>query len=396
MGMGAGIVGEVRDVLLGRYPSFVYRARSGGREEVPVFTLHGISPALFESQLRYLSDNGYYSLAADEYLAWLNGEVSIPERSVLLTIDDGLSTVWHSAHPLLARYGQKAVVFLIPGYMREGEGCRPTLEAVWEGGMSAGEFERQMESGDPYLTWQEAREMERAGTADFQSHSLYHHRVFSSGELTGFFRPDRSIAMHDWILPRGYEQYARSGEIADRLGFPLFRSDSLFECGRRFEDDEEIRQAMEARCRALGGHEFIEGERQWQKILRREYETLVASRPRQGRMIEGEEAREEIAHDLSVSRSLISERLGKTVRHLCFPSNAYSVDALLVAKEVGYEACFLGTRRDRRCNAVGMDPFLNVRLKHDYLWSLPGEGRLPLPAILGRKLWRRLTSDSHL
>ena len=58
--------------LLGRYPPFV----TGGplpRGHVPVFVFHSLEPESFERKLRYLADNGYVTLSADEYFQVLVG-----------------------------------------------------------------------------------------------------------------------------------------------------------------------------------------------------------------------------------------------------------------------------------------------------------------------------------
>ena len=68
-----------RDLLLGRYPPFV----TGGalpRGHVPVFVFHSLEPESFGRKLRYLGDNGYVTLSADEYFQALMGSRPAPER----------------------------------------------------------------------------------------------------------------------------------------------------------------------------------------------------------------------------------------------------------------------------------------------------------------------------
>jgi len=74
----------------------------------------------FEEQLKYLKDNGYKTLTMDEFVRWMYGEIEIPEKSVLLTIDDGaMGTGAHNGNkliPLLEKYETHATLFLITGW----------------------------------------------------------------------------------------------------------------------------------------------------------------------------------------------------------------------------------------------------------------------------------------
>lgn len=74
----------------------------------------------FEEQLKYLKDNGYKTLKMDEFVRWMYGEVELPEKSVLLTIDDGaMGTGFHNGNkliPLLEKYEVHATLFLVTGW----------------------------------------------------------------------------------------------------------------------------------------------------------------------------------------------------------------------------------------------------------------------------------------
>ena len=74
----------------------------------------------FEEHLKYLTDNGYKTLTMEEFRAWIYGEIEIPEKSVLITIDDGaMGTGTHNGNkliPLLEKYHVHATLFLITGW----------------------------------------------------------------------------------------------------------------------------------------------------------------------------------------------------------------------------------------------------------------------------------------
>ena len=74
----------------------------------------------FEEQLKYLKDNGYKTLTMNEFVRWMYGEIELPKKSVLLTIDDGaMGTGLHNGNkliPLLEKYEAHATLFLITGW----------------------------------------------------------------------------------------------------------------------------------------------------------------------------------------------------------------------------------------------------------------------------------------
>jgi len=66
----------------------------------------------FEAQLRHLRDEGYYTPSVAEALAFARGENELPEKSVLITIDDGYRCALAHAEPLLKKYGFRAALFI--------------------------------------------------------------------------------------------------------------------------------------------------------------------------------------------------------------------------------------------------------------------------------------------
>jgi len=74
----------------------------------------------FRKQLDYLRDNGYYTLTMDQFTKWIYGEIDVPLKSVLITIDDGAyGTGFHNNNnliPILEEYKMHATLFLISGW----------------------------------------------------------------------------------------------------------------------------------------------------------------------------------------------------------------------------------------------------------------------------------------
>ncbi|MFC3800809.1 endo-1,4-beta-xylanase [Cohnella sp. GCM10012308] len=76
---------------------------------------------LFKKQMKYLSDNGYTTLSAQQYEEMIRGDLAPPERPVLLTFDDGTPDFYSNAWPVLKQYGMKATLFIVADWIGEGK-----------------------------------------------------------------------------------------------------------------------------------------------------------------------------------------------------------------------------------------------------------------------------------
>lgn len=86
----------------------------------------------FRAQLDYLKANNYKTLTMEEFRAWMYGEINIPEKSVLITVDDGaMGTGAHNGNkliPILEEYQMYATLFLITGWWDISNYKSPYLE----------------------------------------------------------------------------------------------------------------------------------------------------------------------------------------------------------------------------------------------------------------------------
>lgn len=67
----------------------------------------------FEEQLKYLKENDYYYPTWQEVADFVDGKIDLPEKSVVITMDDGNKSVYDLAIPLLDKYGIPATAFII-------------------------------------------------------------------------------------------------------------------------------------------------------------------------------------------------------------------------------------------------------------------------------------------
>lgn len=118
--------------------------------------LRSISPQLFRRHLEILKAN-WNVISLDEVLAAARGEKPLPERSVLITFDDGYADLYRYAFPLLQEFGFKAVIFMLARYV--GRVGRTYSEANYPEA--------------PFLSIAQLREMSQEDI-EIGSHGLWH------------------------------------------------------------------------------------------------------------------------------------------------------------------------------------------------------------------------------
>ena len=373
-----------RDLLLHRYPPFV----TGGplpRGHVPVFVFHSLEPESFERKLRYLAENGYETLSADEYFHVLVRAGAAPERAVLLTFDDGRGTLWSVGYPLLKRYRMRGVVFLVPGRIPSRPGpLAPTWEDVREGRVAAGDVLAREAGEGALLCWEEIDVLSRSGVFEFQSHTLTHARVHVAPEVVGFVTPPMRQGYAAMDLPLIESDGRDLLGLDVPLGTPLLRSlPRTAEVSRFFEDPRIRRACVDAVTTAGGEGFFRRGD--WHRALQR----MVAGQPVHGRLETPAERARALRKELAQSREMIAERTGRSVTHLCWPWHASGPTARRIAFEVGYRTAFSGKVPGTPITPPGGDSHAVARIGEDYLELLPGRGRGRLSAVLRRKWLRR-------
>ena len=75
----------------------------------------------FEEQMKYLSDNGYYFPTWSELADFVDGKITLPKKSIVVTSDDGHSSFFELAVPVVNKYNVKITGFIITGLTPEGQ-----------------------------------------------------------------------------------------------------------------------------------------------------------------------------------------------------------------------------------------------------------------------------------
>lgn len=85
----------------------------------------------FRRQMERIRDAGLRVISMKEFLAWRLGELQLPPKCVLITLDDGWKSVYTDAFPILKEFGYPFTVFLYTKYLT-GKGDSMTPEMVRE------------------------------------------------------------------------------------------------------------------------------------------------------------------------------------------------------------------------------------------------------------------------
>ena len=110
-----------------------------------------ISQEELEKDIIYLKEQGYTTIVVEDLIAFEFNGISLPEKPIMLTFDDGYSNISKYVLPLLEKYDCKAVVSVIGKYV-----------------------EKSSESNypDPYLNWTQINEL--IASVYFQIHTIFY------------------------------------------------------------------------------------------------------------------------------------------------------------------------------------------------------------------------------
>ncbi|MFX3636509.1 MAG: polysaccharide deacetylase family protein [Candidatus Pristimantibacillus sp.] len=121
---------------------------------VPLEDKSVISVELFKEQMEMLRTNGFQVITLDQYKDFMLNEGKVPDNAVLITFDDGYKSFYTEAFPILQEYNYSAVNFVIVSDVAN---------------------ESTLSKGRPKFSWDDMREMKKAGMY-FYSHTNDLHR----------------------------------------------------------------------------------------------------------------------------------------------------------------------------------------------------------------------------
>lgn len=144
--LSKGVAGKWR-----RFPRF--------DDSVPVLLYHGINDSgeylsvpqtLFAQQMLALHLGGFHAIDMATYVRYRQGLMPLPTNPVMITFDDGEVSSYRGADAILAEYGFKATMFVVPDWIQTNP--------------------------DWALQWNELQAMSATGRWDIQEHAGRGHR----------------------------------------------------------------------------------------------------------------------------------------------------------------------------------------------------------------------------
>ena len=118
-----------------------------------------ISPYEFESDLKYLKENGYTPINMTDLVAYIYYDNELPEKPVIISFDDGYLNNYKYVLPLLEKYQMKIVFSII--------------------GKNTDDFTRIPDDNIDYshVTWEQLNEMIDSGYVEVQNHTYDLHHM---------------------------------------------------------------------------------------------------------------------------------------------------------------------------------------------------------------------------
>lgn len=165
-----------------------------------------ITPAEFEKDLIYLTENGYHMIDMTQLIDYVYTDKMLPPNPIIITFDDGYLNNYHYALPLLKKYDIKIVLSVI--------------------GKNADDFSRYPSENLDYAhaTWDQLKEMIDTGLVEVQNHTYDLHKITdkrygckqASGESLSRYE---QVLIND-IMTFQEEIYLKTGTVPNTFTYP--------------------------------------------------------------------------------------------------------------------------------------------------------------------------------
>jgi peptidoglycan/xylan/chitin deacetylase (PgdA/CDA1 family) len=137
---------------------FSCAATADEKINIPILCYHNLNPtvrgsmnmtpAKFESQIKWLKDNGFTIIPLKDAVDYLQGKRdSLPAKSIVVTADDGWQSDYAYMYPIVRKYNFPMTLFIYPETISNGKHA---------------------------LTWEELKELKQSGYFDIQGHTYSH------------------------------------------------------------------------------------------------------------------------------------------------------------------------------------------------------------------------------
>ena len=171
--------------------------------KVPILLYHRFGPVVadsmtvttpvFESHLKYLREHGYTVIPLRQLVNYYLGHGRpIPDKSVVITADDGHKTVYTDMFPLIRKYHIPVTLFIYPSAISNASYA---------------------------MTWDQLKEMKKSGLVDIGSHTYWHPNFKKDRQKLSPSAYGKSVDMQ---LKKSKEKLEKElGSVVDMLAWPF-------------------------------------------------------------------------------------------------------------------------------------------------------------------------------
>ncbi len=139
-----------------------------------------LSPEAFEEDMKWLSDHGYTAVFVSDLVYYVLHKTALPDKPVVITLDDGFLNNRTYVLPILQKYGMRAVISVV-GRVCEDYTQRPGPNPSYA-----------------YLTWKDISDLADTGLIEIGNHTYDMHSV---GERKGCMKlAGESVAAYSATL----------------------------------------------------------------------------------------------------------------------------------------------------------------------------------------------------
>jgi peptidoglycan/xylan/chitin deacetylase (PgdA/CDA1 family) len=139
-----------------------------------------LSPEAFEEDMCWLFDHGYTSVFVSDLVSFVRNKTALPEKPVVITLDDGFLNNLTYVLPILEKYDMRAVISVVGSFCQEYT-LHPDPDPAYA-----------------YLTWEDVSTLHRSGRFEIANHTYEMHTV---GVRRGCMRrADESVAAYSATL----------------------------------------------------------------------------------------------------------------------------------------------------------------------------------------------------
>ncbi len=161
-------------------------------------TEYAVSPQQVESDLQWLKSNGYNTVTAEQVIAYTQNRGNLPEKAVMITLDDGFYNNLSVLVPLLEKYDMTAVVSVVGSYI-DNDAIKDPHNPKYS-----------------YLTWEDIEKLVESGRVEIGNHTYGMHSLYD-GRIGCSRNNNESEEEYRNALAEDIQRL--QGEIRENIGF---------------------------------------------------------------------------------------------------------------------------------------------------------------------------------